>query len=231
MKFLRFEMTRKMQTKKRNFKMIIFDMDGTLLNSFDFHTKCFQQFFHGYDVYLELDTIGRMIGNTIKLIFNQTLPEEVHEDASKELTRFYIEEIDDLIEEVTMIEGALGAVEEVRKKGLYTALLSNSKTELVEKIVSMKGIGQLFDEIKGADDVSLDKVTRCKVMLDNHRLKTEEALYVGDTSHDVVFARAMGMPSCLILNELSWIHKENIDIDRVRSDYVVGDIAQVPNLI
>ena len=209
----------------------MFDMDGTLIDSFMFHAKGFQRFLKQYKVDLDLETVGGMIGNTIKVIFDQTLPQETHDEALKDLTRFYMEDADDLIAAIKPVKKAGKTVRRIKAAGLYTALLTNSKEELVAKIVKAKRLKPLFDEIKGADDASLDKTDRCRAMIMRRGLKPEDVLYVGDTSHDILFAKKVGMDSCLILNNVSWIKHEKLDIKQLESNYVVDDIIKVMQII
>ena len=41
--------------------MVMFDMDGTLIDSFDFHVKCFQRFLKNFDVNLTTDEVSKLI--------------------------------------------------------------------------------------------------------------------------------------------------------------------------
>ena len=50
----------------QKYKMIMFDMDGTLIDSFVFHQKVFQKLLKHYDMDWSLEEIGGMIGNTLK---------------------------------------------------------------------------------------------------------------------------------------------------------------------
>jgi len=209
----------------------MFDMDGTLIDSFDFHVKCFQRFLKNFDVNLTTDEVSKLIGNTLKKILNATMREEQHEEALDFLSGFYEKEVDDLINDLQIIDGALHTVNIIREKGIYTTILTNSKKELVENIIKKKDLNRFFDDIKGADNASLDKYTRCDNIIKKFNLDPSDVLYVGDTSHDMILAQKIGMAGCLIDCKYSWIHKEDINVDEVPVVYIVSNIEEILKII
>lgn len=214
-----------------SYDMIMFDMDGTLIDSYDFHTKCFQRFLRRFGVHLSLDEVGELIGNTVKTILNGTLPAEIHDEALQYLSDFYNEDVGDLIEEIDLIENVVETIEDIKSRGIPVCLLSNSKKELVYEIMRRKNLEVLFDEIRGADNDSLDKYDRCRSILGRHGVESRDAMYVGDTSHDMVLADKVGMKGCLILNDYSWIHREKMNISDVKADIIVSDIKDIKGLL
>ncbi|MEX1307923.1 MAG: HAD hydrolase-like protein [Eubacteriales bacterium] len=213
------------------FKMVMFDLDGTLLDSFSFHAKSLQRFLRSFDVRISQEKVGGMIGDTLKSILSSTMPQKKHAEALKKLADFYRYEADDLIEELRFIAGAEETVLRAKEKTEYTALLTNSKKELVYKIIEIKQWDGMFDMVKAADDHSLGKVRRCMDILDAFSLKPQDVLYVGDSVYDIVLAKDIGMYGCLVLNDISWIHKQDWDPNEIQADFTVSQITEVLDLL
>lgn len=216
---------------KRRYRMVMFDMDGTILDSYGLHARCFQRFLKRYGVRLGVDETARLMGNTIKVILSNTLPEQRHETALHELSDFYLTQVDDLVDGVQMISGSVQTITSLKDQGLLVTLLTNSKKELVQRISEKKGFHRLFDMIEAADNGSLGKETRCRGILDRFGILPKDVLYVGDMSHDVALARSTGMTVCLVDNDISWLHHEGLSVEDIRPDIVVSDVSEVPGLI
>ena len=215
----------------KRYKMVMFDMDGTLIDSFYFHAKCFQRFLARYGVDLTKEQTAGMMGNTIQTILSNTLPEEMHETALGEMSAFYISDIDDLIDEMQVVRGSIYTVKRIKSMGYFVTILTNSKKEVVEKISDKKGFTETFDMIEGADSDSLNKELRCKKVLNRFNVLPEEVLYVGDSPYDVKLARSVGMKSCLIDNDISWLQHESFSGEYLEPDYIKSDITQILELI
>ena len=213
------------------YKMVMFDMDGTLIDSFQFHVKCFQRFLMQLGVQLTEKQVGGLIGNTIKKILSGTIPEDRHKEALERLSKFYRNEVDDLINALEMVHGSRETLAKIKEKGLLITLVTNSKKELVDKIALNTEFDVLFDLIRAADSRSLDKSNRCYDVISRYELEPKDVLYVGDTFHDVELAKKMGMTSCLIDNSVSWWRKEFIDLEGMQSDIVVNEITEVLDYI
>lgn len=214
----------------QQYKMVMFDMDGTIVDSFNFHQKVFQKFLKKYDVHLDLDEVGSLIGNTMKHILSETLPEEKHDEAYAYLSSFYTDHVDDLIEDLIVIEGAIEVLEYINRK-TKVSLVTNSKKELVERILHIKGLDNLFIDVAAADKESLDKKQRCTDLFEKYKIAPGEVLYIGDSSHDVILSKKVGMKCCLINNKTSWINKDNFNIETEPPEYVVEDIRECIKLV
>ncbi len=215
----------------KQYKMVMFDMDGTIVDSFFCHAGCFQRYLEKYGVLMDKNQISKMMGNTMDIIFSNTLPKDKQEEALHGLSDFYRTDIDDLVDDMCIIEGSIETIARIKEKGYLVTLLTNSKKELVERIIERKEIGYLFDMIEPADVDEVDKAMRCKKIFDRFNVQPFEVLYVGDSSHDVALARDVGMTSCLIDNETSWVHHESFSGAFIDPDIAIDHISKVLDII
>ena len=220
-----------MREAMKQYKMIMFDMDGTIVDSFFGHADCFKRYLEKFGVEMDRNQISKMMGNTMDIIFANTLPEDKQTEALSGLSDFYRTEIDDLVDDMDIIEGSTETIAQIKEKGYWVTLLTNSKKELVERIIERKKLGQLFDMIKPADVNEVDKVMRCEHIFEHFNVQPNEVLYVGDSSHDVALARDTGMTSCLIDNETSWVHHESFSGAFLEPDISINHISKVLDII
>ena len=94
------------------------------------------------------------------------------------------------------------------------------------KSFGQKNIDAFFDDIRAADQNSLDKEKRCQNIIEARKILPGEVLYVGDTGFDIALACRVGFDSCLIDNSTSWINKQPHPLN-ARATYVVSDIKSV----
>ena len=213
-----------------SYRAALFDMDGTLVDSLEFHAACFQRFFRGYGLSLTIEETKRMMGNTIKVILNHTLPEALHGEAVDRLAGFYRTQIDDLLGLTRALPQVPETLAELERRGVPLFLVTNSKQEVAERMLHACDL-ECFRQVVGADRDSLDKTDRCRELLAANGLTPGQVLYVGDSAGDVELAERVGMDSCLVLNKYSWIHKEGVDLASVHPTHRVDAFGKILQLL
>ena len=113
----------------------IFDFDGTLANTFSFHTHTIQRFLRtqGFDV--EKAQVAATIGNTLNAVFSGCgVPEEQHERFAAKLSNYYATDVDDLLSEVIIGDNIKTTLTYLRKRKVKCVVLTNSLQPIVQKI-------------------------------------------------------------------------------------------------
>ncbi len=97
-------------------------------------------------------------------------------------------------------EGVTEALAAFREAGMLQTLLSVTQQDDLERQAKKLGVAQYFSEMLGQTDIAgHSKVARAKEYMQRMRLDPEEALFIGDTNHDVEAAEAVGCPCVLLL--------------------------------
>lgn len=213
-----------------SYQAVFFDMDGTLIDSVGFHSQAFGKFFEFYEIYIDPDELEKLLGNSIKVVLSNVLPVELHEDAIERLATFYKSELDDIIKDIPVLPGVRETLSWIQQKTLPMFLVTNSKSELVEKIIKIHHL-DFFAEAIGADKNSLDKISRCRNLINKLGLKPKDVLYVGDTAGDILMSDEVGMDSCLILNSYSWFHSEKVTLKLLSPTIIIENIVELKKFI
>ncbi|MGC8893046.1 MAG: HAD family hydrolase [Candidatus Saccharicenans sp.] len=179
------------------FKGVIFDLDGTLLNTIEDITYTLNLVLsrHGYRQYSE-DECKMMVGDGMEVLVKRAVPEIADDDeAIKALIQEYRREYAITYKQHSRpYPGIIEVLSRLKEAGLKTAVLSNKSHEFTVRM-TRELLPFEFDVILGAkpgtpvkpDPEPLNQV------LKELQLWPSEIIYVGDTSVDMETARAAGI--------------------------------------
>ena len=178
-------------SENMNVKAVLFDMDGVLVESIDawwntYNRVCRSQ---GKPEVSYEDFAYRLFGGSI----NEDL-KYFTEVSREELSKMYQEFFLDYIDDVSFIPEARETVDCLKRRGIKTAVVTNSPKETGHLILEHVGLKEHLDVIMTGGDVSEGKpspeiiLKACKIL----NVKPEEAVLVGDTENDVKSGRAAG---------------------------------------
>ena len=179
-------------------KAVIFDMDGTLLDSVDQHAEAWQKAFAKFGFEFPLPDIRYQIGKGgDKLLETFLSPEQIQEigqDLEKYRSDLFKTQFRDGLRGFPKVRELLEAL---RAAGLKTGLATSGKKEEVDFYLGVLHIRGLLDAITTKDDVENSKpepdvLTVVRERLGN--LKPADCVFIGDTAHDAEAARKDGMP-------------------------------------
>lgn len=184
---------------------ILFDLDGTLLNSNSLHVRAWQQAFeqngHAIPSARIAPEIGKGGDNLVPAILGP-----VEKEREEELKNAYSDAFEKLIggERVEVLPGARELVSALRQRGLPLALASSSKAEMLEAFEKASGwkFRDEFDALVTSDDVQSSKPQPDAVhaALDKLGLSPAQCALIGDTPFDSLAARAGGVVSLGVLS-------------------------------
>ncbi|MDO4288444.1 MAG: HAD family hydrolase [Eubacterium sp.] len=213
------------------YKLIAFDYDGTLADTFDFHVKSIGHILRSCGSRVDDREVGELIGKTLKYIFDKTLPCEKHALAVETMEKFYGDIPTEYWEYVKLFDGVEKTLSGLKQRGLKLALVTNSHRKLIEASLCHVKIYSYFDFIEAADEDSYNKEQRIEKVIQRSKIEKNKILYVGDTSGDVKDAQKSGIKACLVNNKSSWIHREKTNIFDLRPDLTISSIKELLEII
>lgn len=214
------------------YKIAMFDMDGTFVDSKRFHTKVFYHFFCEYVKPVTMEEVETGMGNTVREIFTSFfIPENEFQNLFSKLDFFCRYEIDDLLEEATVAKDICETLKRLREYGLLTAVVTNSMQVVTEQILKRYELFEQFDFISGADMESVNKNGRCEKVRMKSRAKKKEVLYIGDSEHDILLANNMGYDGCFTKTKIAWYKDENYIKDVLMPTFTVNRLIDIPKMI
>lgn len=181
-----------------SFKCILFDLDGTLVNSLedlaDSMNKVLRK--RGFPQH-SVDEYRFMIGSGITHLVSESLPPG--ERGEKLIAECYGMMLEDYRGNCTNktrpYDGIQSLLNELASRGVRMAVLSNKAEELTEKVVTTLFPDNHFDIVMGSTSGRPRKPDPTCALEISRRLATEPAdfIYVGDTDVDMKTANSAGM--------------------------------------
>jgi len=220
-------------------KLIIFDLDGTLLNTLDDLADCtnyvLQQ--NGYPTH-QTDAYKYFVGNGVEVLLRRALPKEITENRFSEILPQFLNYYElHKAHKTAPYEGIVETLEMLQKKEILLAVGTNKPHNLLPELmhhyfptikwaavfgnrkdVPIKPDPQIVYDI--LEDVQSRRDVACRV-------STEEILYVGDTAVDMETAQKAGIIKVGVL----WGFRTKEELEKAYADYVIEQPQQLLNLL
>ncbi len=180
--------------------VILFDIDGTLVDSTYHHALAWQRSFRRLDLTFPFWRVHRTIGMGGDKLVGQVAGDEVEEKHGDALRDAWAEEYRKLTAEVHPLPGAVDLVREVADAGLLVALASSGEAEFSEQARDLLGIGDLVHTMTTAADADDSKPDADILTATLDRVPAERALLIGDTPYDVEAAGRIGLACLCVLS-------------------------------
>lgn len=202
-----------------NYKHIIWDWNGTLLNDVDYSKNIINSILSDND-------LPKLSLQKYREIF--TFPIEDYYiaaglDFSKTsfeiLGRNFIDEYESKKLTCNLYDNAVNVLSLIHKKGITQSVLSAYLHENLVKILDHYGLTKYFDYVNGLDNIYAgSKVNIGLKLIEKINLPGDEILFIGDTLHDAEVANAMGVDCVLIANGHQVKEKLILKHDKVFED-------------
>lgn len=185
-------------------KAVLFDIDGTLVDSNDLHAHAWQDAFRHFGKAPAYDAIRAQIGKGgDQLIPVFCTPEEIArfgEDLEAERGRIFRRRYRHGMRPFPRVRELFVRL---RDGGVQRALASSSNADDVQFCIDLVGIADLLDATTSADDAARSKpcpdiFTATLQSLPN--IEARDAVVVGDTPYDAIAARRAGLDTIAVLS-------------------------------
>lgn len=175
----------------------IFDMDGTLVDSVDFHAEAWQRAFaqFGYDVPFEKvrSQIGKGGDELMPVFVPKKDLKRIGEDMEKWRAELFRREY---LPRVKAFPKVRELFERLKQDGWKLALASSSNKKDLEQYKKIANIGDLLEANTSADDAERSKPHPdifAAALEHLGGVKPEEAVVIGDTPYDAEAAGKLGI--------------------------------------
>lgn len=168
-------------------KLIIFDLDGTLINTLvDLKNSvnyALEQ--KGYPT-VSLEHIRRSIGNGVAKLVERSIPNGSENPDYKEALAIFTEHYSKNYKvETVPYDGIIDVLEGLKREGMILAVCTNKIQAVAEELIHLY-FGDRFDFIQG-DMVGVERKPHPAMInriLESLNIKREDAFYIGDTEVD-----------------------------------------------
>ena len=185
-------------TDKKKINTVLFDFDGTLVNTNDVIVASWQ---HTYMHYLgreeTLEKITACFGEPLLLTMEREFPEVDPEESAEVYRRYQREYADELVK---IFPGIKELLEELCKAGYRMGIVTSRTRESAQRYMDMFGIGPYFEAMVTREDTDIHKPNPEPILLclDRMGITADEAIMVGDSPFDIKCANNAEVKSILV---------------------------------
>ncbi|QAR33287.1 HAD family hydrolase [Geovibrio thiophilus] len=204
------------------FRMIIFDLDGTVLNTLDDIHSSLMDTMEKFDLEkFGIETTKTYVGDGIsKLIERAVSSEKYSENIENCFREIYNKK---LVETTKPYDGITDIMERFKAAGVCQVVLSNKATEYTDSIVRHFGLDKYLDGWYGFDCFHEKKPSPLPVreILKEKGFSPEETLMIGDNYTDIESGAGAGIKTCFCKYGYGKLRA-------VQADYFIDSPSEIP---
>lgn len=182
------------------FSTFLFDLDGTLIDSVELILRSYRHTLRTHRGTVPPDELWlKGLGTPIRVQLRQWTEDPTEIEAMAATYSVYNLEHHDAL--VRPYDGIVSAVRALKEEGKRLGLVTSKVRSGAARGLRVAGLDQAFDVIIGADDVRHPKPHPEPVLVALDRLGTQpgEAVFIGDSRHDLESGRAAGVKTAAAL--------------------------------
>lgn len=206
-------------------KTVLFDFDGTLIDTNDLIYKSFVYTFDQYGYEFTKEEILQFNGPPLKETFSRINPE-----LADEMIRTYRAHNGKYHDEyVSLFPNVRETLDALQQEGFKLAIVSAKMRNGVEQGMEATNLTSYFDTIITIDDVKNPKPHPEPVQkaLEHLYAKPEEAIMVGDNYHDIKSGNRAGTKTAGV----AWSVKGEAFLQQYNPTYMLKDMTDLLNII
>jgi HAD superfamily hydrolase (TIGR01509 family) len=189
-----------MKKDVKKYKAIIFDLDGTLIDSMPLHFKAFKKTLKEHGVSMKDATLKHFMGSSTKKILQDI--KKIYsfqgkvDDVREERRYHYFQELG---KKNILFPGVKTLLRNLKKD--YKIAIATGSSRVTVRYPMKKEFLDLFDYIVTINDVSNGKPAPDQLLLAAKKMKVKplECLMVGDSNYDIISAKRAKMNSIGVL--------------------------------
>jgi len=211
-------------------KGIIFDLDGTLLDTSKDIATAVNKTMDKYNLNnFSNEEVIQKVGNGMMKLIDRCLP-EYKKDLLPEAFEVFCNNYEKCyLDETTAYEGINEVLLELNKRNILIGVNTNKQNEFCEKLLSSR-----FPEVKFFKIIGNRKGVPGKPdpyssleIVSDMGFKNEEVLYVGDSDTDILTAKNTNLKSIGCL----WGFRNRETLEKQEADYIISKPEEILNYI
>ncbi|WP_044469976.1 phosphoglycolate phosphatase [Mannheimia massilioguelmaensis] len=220
------------------FKLIGFDLDGTLVNSLPDLALSVNSALQEFDLpQASEELVLTWIGNGADILIQRALT-WAKEQSGKSLTKSEITKLkerfnyfygENLCNISRLYPNVKTTLEKLKAQGFILAVVTNKPTRHVQPVLSAFGIDHLFSEMLGGQSLPAIKPHPAPLyyLCGKFGLYPHQILFVGDSKNDILAAHSAGCPAV----GLTYGYNYNIPIADSHPDWVFDNFADLLTIL
>lgn len=178
--------------------LVIFDVDGTLVDSTYLHAFAWSRAFAEAGLSLPTWRVHRAIGMGGDKLVAALLGDAIEDRQGDDLRAAWQRQYERIHDELQPLPGAADLVRHVRELGLAVALASSGEGKYVDQAVELLGIADAVDVVTTNSDVEASKPDPDLLRVTLREAGAQRAVMVGDSTYDVEAAARIGLATVCV---------------------------------
>lgn len=206
-------------------KTVLFDFDGTLIDTNELINKSFFYTFEQFGYSFSEEEILQFNGPPLQKTFTQINPQ-----LAEEMIQTYREHNSKYHDEyVTLFPNVKETLDALKQAGFKLAIVSAKMRAGVDQGLEITNIGSYFDTIVTIDDVVNPKPHPESVLkaLENLYAQPDEAIMVGDNYHDILSGNKAGTKTAGV----AWSIKGEAYLRQYNPTYMIDDMIDLLKIV
>jgi HAD superfamily hydrolase (TIGR01509 family) len=175
---------------------VIFDIDGTLVDSNDAHAQSWVDTFAEADYDVPFDVVRPLIGMGGDKLLPKTAHIEADSEEGKKLTKRRMEIFrEKYLPHLQPLPGSRALVLRVRKEGLTPVVATSAKDKELHSLLKAAQVDDLMEEKATASDAKRSKPDPdiVRAAINESGIASDKLVMIGDTPYDVEAASRAGV--------------------------------------
>ncbi len=203
---------------------VVFDLDGTLLDSLADITASFHHVLREAGLPLPTgDAMADLIGRPLAEMFRRVAPETDERALVQAYRRHYLAHMTDRTRPYPDVPELLAAL---RRRGYALAVATTKRTATARRLAAATGLLPLLDHVQGTDGLP-PKPAPDVVLAATRAVGGRGVCMVGDTTHDVHAGRAAGLCTYAV----SWGTHRPEQLRRAEPDHLEPTLTPLLDLL
>jgi len=221
----------------RNKELIIFDLDGTLIDSVpdlalsvNYTLKSL-----GRDLFSE-DIIRTWVGNGASTLVKRALDasycsdEDISDELFKKALNIFLDYYSNNLTKSTILyKGVKSTLEYLQNKGYHLVIVTNKPYDFIEPILEYLELSDLFEYYIGGDSLDLKKPDPAPLLHVCKKLdiSVDKSLMIGDSKNDIIAANKANIDSIAV----SYGYNYDEDISVYDPNIVLDNFEDISKLV
>ncbi len=209
--------------------IILFDLDGTLMDSKNMVIQCFSYLYKKYGDIREFTpekqqyVFGPPLREAMIELFPDQDPDQMVDEYRQYQSSF------SWSDEVSLFPGTKAALDLLWKEGYLLGIVSSRLSASCESWVRQLGLSYCFGTILGRDMFEKPKPAPDGIIYAGKKLKRghDSCIYVGDNASDIEAAKAAGVYAVAFLSDFS----KRTEIETARPNKIITAIPELIDLL
>ena len=202
---------------------IIFDLDGTLIDTFDTQLKSWREAFEKVGSTLDNDKFANNFGKSYKDFTFSIDPSLTNLDID-EVIQTNKKLMEKRSNQYSLFPESKKILETLHEKQITCMVASSNPRRVSESLLKQFHIDHLFGKVVGPDDVNNGKPApdMLNLALNHHKIHPSNSIIVCYTTHDILAGKRSSTKTALILRR-----KEQQNSVSSDPDYIISNLEEI----